>query len=58
MSAAYAVVALILLAVSRSLLPAAGALVVLIIGMATLGIGNGAVFQLVPQRFCIQTAMR
>ncbi len=51
LSAAYAIVAVILLAISRSVLPAAGALVVLIIGMATLGVGNGAVFQLVPQRF-------
>lgn len=51
LSAAYAVVAVILLSVSHSVLPAAGALVVLIIGMATLGAGNGAVFQLVPQRF-------
>ena len=51
LSAVYAIVALILLAVSRSVLPAPGALVVLIAGMATLGMGNGAVFQLVPQRF-------
>ena len=51
LSAVYAIVALILLAVSRSVLPAPGALVVLIAGMATLGVGNGAVFQLVPQRF-------
>jgi NNP family nitrate/nitrite transporter-like MFS transporter len=51
LSATYAIVAVILLAVSRSVLPAAGALVALIIGMAMLGVGNGAVFQLVPQRF-------
>jgi NNP family nitrate/nitrite transporter-like MFS transporter len=51
LSAAYAIVALILFTISRGALPAAGALAVLIIGMATLGVGNGAVFQLVPQRF-------
>jgi len=51
LSVVYAIVALILLLVSRSVLPATGALVVLIAGMATLGMGNGAVFQLVPQRF-------
>jgi NNP family nitrate/nitrite transporter-like MFS transporter len=51
LSSAYAIVALILLAISRSVLPATGALAVLIVGMATLGAGNGAVFQLVPQRF-------
>jgi len=51
LSAVYAVVALVLLAVSQSVLPAAGALAVFIFGMATLGMGNGAVFQLVPQRF-------
>ena len=44
-------VAMVLVIISPSALPAAGALVVLIIGMATLGVGNGAVFQLVPQRF-------
>ena len=51
LSVVYAIVAVILLLVSRSVLPAYGALVVLIAGMATLGMGNGAVFQLVPQRF-------
>jgi NNP family nitrate/nitrite transporter-like MFS transporter len=51
LSTVYAVVAAILLMVSQSILPAAGALVLLIAGMATLGMGNGAVFQLVPQRF-------
>jgi NNP family nitrate/nitrite transporter-like MFS transporter len=51
LSAAYAIVAMILLTVSRGIMPASGALAMLIIGMATLGIGNGAVFQLVPQRF-------
>src|SRR5215469_6512686 len=51
LSSAYAVVTMALVIVSRGVLPAAGALVVLIIGMAALGVGNGAVFQLVPQRF-------
>lgn len=51
LSAVYAMVALILLTVSRSLLPPQGALMMLIAGMAALGMGNGAVFQLVPQRF-------
>jgi NNP family nitrate/nitrite transporter-like MFS transporter len=51
LSSAYAIVAMVLVIISPSALPAAGALVVLIIGMATLGVGNGAVFQLVPQRF-------
>jgi NNP family nitrate/nitrite transporter-like MFS transporter len=51
LSTVYAVAAMILLAVSKSVLPATGALVLLIAGMATLGMGNGAVFQLVPQRF-------
>src|SRR6185437_10326687 len=43
--------AAMLLAVSQSLLPAYAALAVFIVGMAELGMGNGAVFQLVPQRF-------
>lgn len=51
LSAVYAIVAAILLAVSQGVLPAFGALALLILGMATLGMGNGAVFQLVPQRF-------
>jgi len=44
-------VAAIILAASQSLLPAAGALLLFVGGMAALGMGNGAVFQLVPQRF-------
>jgi NNP family nitrate/nitrite transporter-like MFS transporter len=51
LSGVYVVIALVLLLVSRSFLPAQGALAALMLGMATLGIGNGAVFQLVPQRF-------
>jgi NNP family nitrate/nitrite transporter-like MFS transporter len=51
LSAVYAIVALILFAVAPGTLPAFGALILLILGMAMLGMGNGAVFQLVPQRF-------
>jgi NNP family nitrate/nitrite transporter-like MFS transporter len=51
LSVVYALVAAVLVTVSQSILPAAGALAVLIFGMAALGMGNGAVFQLVPQRF-------
>lgn len=47
----YALVAIVLLAVANGGLPSFGALGVLMIGMAALGMGNGAVFQLVPQRF-------
>ncbi|HEX3486439.1 MAG TPA: nitrate/nitrite transporter [Micropepsaceae bacterium] len=47
----YALVAAVLLAVSRGNLPVTLALGTLVIGMVALGMGNGAVFQLVPQRF-------
>jgi len=47
----YAVVAVILFAIAQGSSPAAGALIVLLVGMIALGMGNGAVFQLVPQRF-------
>jgi MFS transporter, NNP family, nitrate/nitrite transporter len=47
----YVLVAAVLLTVANGTLPAFGALGVLMIGMAALGMGNGAVFQLVPQRF-------
>jgi NNP family nitrate/nitrite transporter-like MFS transporter len=47
----YVVVAALLLGASRSLLPVTGALALFIAAMASLGMGNGAVFQLVPQRF-------
>jgi MFS transporter, NNP family, nitrate/nitrite transporter len=47
----YAVVAAVLLAVSSGNLSAPSALAILITGMTALGMGNGAVFQLVPQRF-------
>ncbi len=51
LSAVYAVIIVVLLAVSQSVLPVTGALAALIVGMTMLGMGNGAVFQLVPQRF-------
>jgi len=51
LAAVYAIVALILFAVAPGTLPAFGALLLLVLGMAMLGMGNGAVFQLVPQRF-------
>ncbi len=51
LSAVYAVAALILLTASQGVLPSLAALATFIIGMAALGMGNGAVFQLVPQRF-------
>lgn len=51
LSIIYVLVAVVLLTVSRSILPASGVLGVLVFGMAALGMGNGAVFQLVPQRF-------
>jgi NNP family nitrate/nitrite transporter-like MFS transporter len=47
----YLLVAAVLVTISRSALPAFGTLGILILGMAALGMGNGAVFQLVPQRF-------
>ncbi len=51
LSFVYALVAAVLLAVSRGNLPGPIALGIFVIGMAALGMGNGAVFQLVPQRF-------
>lgn len=51
LSFVYAMVAAVLLTVANGALPASGALGVLMAGMAALGMGNGAVFQLVPQRF-------
>jgi NNP family nitrate/nitrite transporter-like MFS transporter len=47
----YALVAAVLLTVSRGVLPAAAELGFFVLGMAALGMGNGAVFQLVPLRF-------
>jgi NNP family nitrate/nitrite transporter-like MFS transporter len=51
LSVIYAVVAAVLLTVAKGALPVFGALGVFIVGMVALGMGNGAVFQLVPQRF-------
>jgi NNP family nitrate/nitrite transporter-like MFS transporter len=51
LSFVYAIAATALIAVSRGSLPAPIALGVLMAAMASLGAGNGAVFQLVPQRF-------
>jgi NNP family nitrate/nitrite transporter-like MFS transporter len=51
LSMMYAVVALLLLVASYGLPQAWMALVVFVLAMLCLGMGNGAVFQLVPQRF-------
>jgi NNP family nitrate/nitrite transporter-like MFS transporter len=51
LSIIYVVVAAMLLLVAQGMLPVFVALGVVIIAMAALGMGNGAVFQLVPQRF-------
>jgi len=47
----YVLVAAVLMMVGRGSLSAGETLAVLILGMGALGMGNGAVFQLVPQRF-------
>jgi len=51
LSFVYVAVAAVLLSVSNGSLSARAALIALIVGTAMLGMGNGAVFQLVPQRF-------
>lgn len=51
LSAIYLVVAIILLLVAKGAPSAYAALGALMVGMTALGMGNGAVFQLVPQRF-------
>jgi MFS transporter, NNP family, nitrate/nitrite transporter len=51
LSVIYAVVALLVLVLAKGVLPAAGTLGAVIVVMVALGMGNGAVFQLVPQRF-------
>jgi NNP family nitrate/nitrite transporter-like MFS transporter len=51
LSFVYLLVAALLFLVSRGNLPAPIALGTFIVAMAILGMGNGAVFQLVPQRF-------
>ena len=47
----YAAVGAVLLVVSRGVLPAPVELGLFVVGMLALGMGNGAVFQLVPLRF-------
>src|SRR6185295_8009473 len=47
----YLIVAGILFTVGRGTLPSVTTLAMFILAMAALGMGNGAVFQLVPQRF-------
>lgn len=47
----YLLVAGILFTIARDALSVQSTVVLLIIGMSALGMGNGAVFQLVPQRF-------
>jgi NNP family nitrate/nitrite transporter-like MFS transporter len=51
LSFVYLLVAGILFTIARGALSVQTTLVLLIVGMAALGMGNGAVFQLVPQRF-------
>jgi len=51
LSFVYLIVAGILFTIARGALPAAVTLLLFILAMAALGMGNGAVFQLVPQRF-------
>jgi NNP family nitrate/nitrite transporter-like MFS transporter len=51
LSIMYVVAAAALIAISRGLPTASSALAVLLAGMGAFGMGNGAVFQLVPQRF-------
>jgi NNP family nitrate/nitrite transporter-like MFS transporter len=51
LSAIYVIVAAVLLIAAPGTLPAVAALSVFVVGMMALGMGNGAVFQLVPQRF-------
>jgi len=51
LSFVYLIVAAILFTVARGALPAVTTLLLFILAMGALGMGNGAVFQLVPQRF-------
>jgi NNP family nitrate/nitrite transporter-like MFS transporter len=51
LSFVYLIVAGILFFVARGTLPAVTSLLLFILAMSALGMGNGAVFQLVPQRF-------
>jgi len=51
LAAIYGVVALLLAIIAVEKQPVVGALATLAVAMTALGMGNGAVFQLVPQRF-------
>jgi NNP family nitrate/nitrite transporter-like MFS transporter len=51
LSFVYLIAAAILFTVGRGTLPAVTTLLLFILAMGALGMGNGAVFQLVPQRF-------
>jgi NNP family nitrate/nitrite transporter-like MFS transporter len=51
LSVVYLIVAMALAAISSGITRAPLALLIFIVGMGALGMGNGAVFQLVPQRF-------
>ena len=51
LSVMYVIAAAALVALSFGMPSVWGALIVLLVGMGALGMGNGAVFQLVPQRF-------
>lgn len=51
LSVMYSVAGLALIVLSFKMPSVWGALAVLVVGMGALGMGNGAVFQLVPQRF-------
>jgi MFS transporter, NNP family, nitrate/nitrite transporter len=51
LSVIYTLVAAVLLLVAKETLPASGAFAAIAVTMMALGMGNGAVFQLVPQRF-------
>ena len=51
LSFVYGLVALLLLIISRGLADLAIVLPLIVVTMAALGAGNGAVFQIVPQRF-------
>jgi NNP family nitrate/nitrite transporter-like MFS transporter len=55
--AIYAIVAAVLFIVAKSTLPSSAELAIFMIGMTALGMGNGAVFQLVPQRFAADVGL-
>lgn len=51
LSVMYAVAAIMLILVGRGVAGSVGALALFVMAMLALGMGNGAIFQLVPQRF-------